>query len=34
MKSFDSLWAELVAKLEARPDGSGRSRQLMPEYTP
>ena len=23
MKSFDSLWAELVAKLEARPDGSG-----------
>jgi phosphoribosyl-ATP pyrophosphohydrolase len=23
MKSFDSLWAELVAKLEARPAGSG-----------
>ena len=23
MKSFDSLWVELVAKLEARPEGSG-----------
>jgi phosphoribosyl-ATP pyrophosphohydrolase len=23
MKSFDSLWVELVEKLEARPDGSG-----------
>lgn len=23
MKSFDSLWVELVAKLEARQDGSG-----------
>ena len=23
MKSFDSLWAELVAKLESRPEGSG-----------
>ncbi len=23
MKSFDSLWAELVAKLEDRPEGSG-----------
>lgn len=23
MKSFDSLWVELVAKVEARPDGSG-----------
>lgn len=23
MKSFDSLWAELVTKLEARPAGSG-----------
>ena len=23
MKSFDSLWVELVEKLEARPEGSG-----------
>lgn len=23
MKSFDSLWLELVEKLEARPEGSG-----------
>ena len=23
MKSFDSLWVELIAKLEARPEGSG-----------
>jgi phosphoribosyl-ATP pyrophosphohydrolase len=23
MKSFDSLWVELVAKLDARPEGSG-----------
>jgi phosphoribosyl-ATP pyrophosphohydrolase len=23
MKSFDSLWVELSAKLEARPEGSG-----------
>ncbi|MFM6841899.1 MAG: phosphoribosyl-ATP diphosphatase [Candidatus Planktophila sp.] len=23
MKSFDTLWAELVAKLESRPEGSG-----------
>ena len=23
MKSFDSLWVELVAKLDVRPEGSG-----------
>lgn len=23
MKSFDSLWVELVSKLETRPEGSG-----------
>lgn len=23
MKSFDSLWVELAAKVEARPEGSG-----------
>jgi phosphoribosyl-ATP pyrophosphohydrolase len=28
MKTFDELWAELSAKAQARPDGSGTVREL------